>query len=439
MKFFDRKKEISLLQDIKRQSLMNAQFTVLTGRRRIGKTSLVMKAYETDLPVYFFVSRKSEKELCQGFMSELQSKLNITLPGEVSSFAELFEFVMRLSRQQAITLFIDEFQDFQLINPSIFSDMQRIWDLNKENAHINLIVAGSINSLMNKIFRDNKEPLYQRETRTIKLRPFTPQVIKEILNYYNSDYTKEDLLALYSLTGGVAKYIELLMDNGMTTKSAMLNFIIRDGSTFLDEGKVMLIGEFGKEYGTYFSILSAIARGYNTRAQIENITGSAISGYLTRLEGDYELIRKHQPILEKSANKGVRYTLRDNFLIFWFRFIFKYNYMLEIGAYNKLRSLIERDYDVFTGWMLERYFRDKMIESEQFTRIGSWWDRKGENEIDIVAIDEIEEQITFAEVKRNAEKINPALVDDKIRVLLSTEKSLASFTRKVLYLSMTDM
>jgi hypothetical protein len=108
---------------------------------------------------------------------------------------------MELSQTQHITLFIDEFQDFYRVNPSIYSDMQNIWDTYKNTAHINLIVAGSVNTLMNKIFKDKKQPLFGRQTATMHVRPFRPSVLKEIMSEYCPDYKKADLLALYTLTG----------------------------------------------------------------------------------------------------------------------------------------------------------------------------------------------------------------------------------------------
>ena len=63
MRFFDRKEEIASLQEIGRQARENAQFTVVTGRRRIGKTMLVRKAYEDEPMLYFFVDRKAEGDL----------------------------------------------------------------------------------------------------------------------------------------------------------------------------------------------------------------------------------------------------------------------------------------------------------------------------------------------------------------------------------------
>ena len=126
----------------------------------------------------------------------------------------------------------------------------------------------------------------------------------------------------------------------------MLNQLIKSDSIFLGEGKAILIEEFGKDYGIYFSILSAIARGKTSRSEIENVVGKEIGGYLTKLENEYEVISKKQPIFEKSSTKNVRYTIEDNFFTFWFRFIYKYNYMLENENYDP--ELLNSKIAVFT-------------------------------------------------------------------------------------------
>lgn len=441
MKFFDRTQEIRLLKDIKESATENARFTVLTGRRRIGKTSLVMHAYEDDSErmVYLFVARKAEKDLCKGFANEISDKLGIPILGNPDNFADIFEMLMKYSEKENITVFIDEFQDFKYVNPSVYSEMQRIWDLHKSKSKINLIVAGSINSMMNRIFRDKKEPLFQRETSMIKLRPLMPSVVKEIMEFYHPHYTKDDLLALYSFTGGVAKYIEVLIDGKAFTPQDMIDLMVRDGSIFIEEGNVLLIAELGKEYGTYFSILSAIASGKTTRAEIENVVGKEIGGYLTRLENDYELIGKRLPIYSTVTTKNVCYEIRDNFLTFWFRFINRYGFMMEIHAFEKLKSVIKRDYETFTGWMLERYFRQKLQETDDFTRIGGWWDRKGMNEIDIVASDDIERKIEFIEVKRNEDKYRKGILEEKTKAFLKINRDLDGYQKELKCLSLQDM
>ena len=439
MRFFDRTEEIASLKEILELSKKSAQFTVVTGRRRIGKTHLVWKAYENEQILYFFVTRKAEIDLCADYLQEIEYKLGIPMMGKVERFPEIFEYLMKLSIERPLTLFIDEFQEFFRVNKSVYGDMQRIWDMYHTKAHINLIVCGSIFSMMNKIFKNKKEPLYNRQTRFMSIKSFSPAVLKEILTEYNPYYTAEDLLALYSFTGGVAKYVQLLVDAGATTKTKMLNHIVRAESVFLNEGKAVLIEEFGKDYGIYFSILSAIARGKTSRSEIENSVGREIGGYLTRLENEYEIITKKQPVFEKSKTKNVHYVVEDNFLTFWFRFIYKYTYMLEIENYDALKSVISRDYETFSGLMLERYFRRMMIESKEYTRIGSWWDRKGENEIDIVAENELNEEAVFIEVKRKPENFDPDVLNEKIAAFTRATGKFkdCSITQKCL--SMADM
>ena len=439
MRFFDRTEEIASLKEILELSKSNAQFTVVTGRRRIGKTSLVWKAYEDEPILYFFVARKAESDLCSDYLIEIENKLGIPALGRVEHFSEIFEYLMKLSTEHPITLFMDEFQEFFRINKSIYSDMQRIWDLYHTKAHINLIVCGSLFSMMTKIFKNKKEPLYNRQTRFMSIKPFAPAILKEVMTEYNPDHTPEDLLALYAFTGGVAKYVQLLVDAGALTKTKMLNQLIKADSIFLGEGKAILIEEFGKDYGTYFSILSAIARGKTSRSEIEHVIGKEIGGFLTKLEKEYEVISKKQPIFEKSSTKNVRYTIEDNFFTFWFRFIYKYNYMLEIENYDSVKSIINRDYETFTGLMLERYFKRVLIESKAYTRIGSWWDRKGENEIDIVAENELNESAVFIEVKRKAENFNSDALNDKVAAFTRATGKFKNYIVSTKGLSMNDM
>lgn len=439
MKFFGRNKEISELQETNRLSEHTARFTIVTGRRRSGKTSLLLKAYEdvSDM-LYFFVARKSEAELCKDFITEITEKLQIPILGEVSRFADIFKFLMQLSKTRHLTVVIDEFQDFKRVNPSVFSDMQKIWDLNKGEAHINLVVCGSVYSLMNVIFKGSKEPLYGRQTGEIKVTAFPPSTIREILACYNPSFTAEDLLALYLYTGGVAEYVEMMMDSGATNKTLMMEKFVCKNSYFINEGKNMLIEEFGRDYTRYFEILQLIASGHTTRSELESIMKTELAGYITKLENDYSLISRNMPMFQKN-NRNIRYQIEDNFLRVWFRYIYKYSYMLEVGANGKLKALMEKDYTTYSGRVLERYFRAVMIESEEFTRIASWWDRKGENEIDIIAADELEQRVTFYEVKRQAKDINIGILKDKAVQFFNTTGSFQKFSVDYKGLSLDDI
>lgn len=441
MRFFDRETEFEKLREIEDLSHEVAQFTIITGRRRIGKTEMVKKFYENRTMLYFFVARKAEADLCDIFIEEIRTKLHIPImDSKGMSFATIFKFIMELSQNQHITLFIDEFQDFYRVNPSIYSDMQNIWDNYKNKAHINLIVAGSVNTLMNKIFKNKKEPLFGRQTSTMHIRPFKPSVLKEIMAEYYPNYKKSDLLAIYTLTGGVAKYVELLIDRKKFTEKKMLDMFFERDSYFLPEGKNMLVDEFGKDYGIYFSILTLIAQGRNTRSELEQTLNiKELSGYLKNLSEEYGLISKMQPIYEKSTNKNVHYTIDDQFLKFWFRFVYKYTHIIEAGGNEKLKTIAERDFTTVSGKSLEHYFNEVLKETGNYTRLGYWHDRKGENEIDIIAEDEVDNKIEFIEVKRQAKNFDEEILRGKVESFMNTVGSFNGY--EIIYrgLSIEDM
>lgn len=229
-----------------------------------------------------------------------------------------------------------------------------------------------------------------------------------------------------------------MMDAGATTKEQMTERFIAKNSYFIYEGKNMLIEEFGKDYARYFEILQLIASGYTTRGEIESIMKIELSGYLTKLENDYSLISRYIPMFQKT-NRNIRYQIEDNFLRVWFRYIYKYGYMIEVGANKKLKMVMDKSYTTYTGKVLERYFIAKMIESEEYTQIASWWDRKGENEIDIIAADELEQKVIFYEVKRQAKDINLGILKDKAEHFFQATGKFKKFDIGYQGLSMEDM
>lgn len=427
MKFYNREDELRMLKQIELLSHEEAQMTVVVGRRRIGKTQLLLKATEEKPTLYFFMTRKAESLLCQDFIEEAQNKLNLPI-GSYTSIGKLFQHLMLLSKEHPFNLILDEFQELDRINSSTFGEIQKIWDLHKRDSRMNLLISGSIYSLMHKIFESNKEPLFSRAGKIIRLRPFKVSVLKQILSDFYPDYTADDLLALYTFTGGVAWYVELFMKYKAFTRSKMIKLITEENSLFLSEGKNILIEEFGKDYTIYFSILECIARGLTTRGDIETaLNGVELGGYLSRLEKDFSVISQRRPIFARPSSKQVKYTIEDNFLSFWFRFIYKYQSYIEAGSFEYLRRIVERDYPTFSGLMLERYFKEKYRESGEYTSIGGFWDRKGENEIDIIAVNEFERMVEIVEVKRNADRIDWGVLKQKGNYFLSNSQELKGY------------
>lgn len=409
MKFYNRENEIAELKRICNLSFThNSRMTVLTGRRRIGKTSLIKKAFEdSDAPMlYFFTGRKAEVALVNDFVREIHDKLHGYVPEGLRSVTGVMRHLFELAKTERFTLVIDEFQEFTNVNPSVFSDLQNLWDSYRSETRMNLVLSGSVMSMMRRIFTDAHEPLFGRADNIISLRPFRIKVVKDILKDYNPEYTNEDFLALYSITGGIPKYIELFCDNGHVTCESMLRFSVSYMSPFIDEGRNLLITEFGRDYGTYFSILLAIAQGRTSQAEITAaLGGMAIGGHLERLENTYNIISKFRPVMSKPGSKNtVRFRISDNFMQFWFRFIERNRSMVELDNYDDLRKVVMRDYPTYSGLMLEKYFRQKLTEEGGFRELGSWWEAKAgkeANEIDIVGIRTEGKSALIAEVKRN--------------------------------------
>ena len=440
MEFYDRTNELTELQRIQNLSFSDhSRLTVVTGRRRIGKTSLIMKSVEGLPTVYLFVGRKAEATLCSEFIPVISQSLDTFVPAEIRTFRSLFQYLMELASNKAFNLVIDEFQEFYNIDESVYSDMQNIWDAYRRKSKMNLIVSGSIYSLMQKIFQSKKEPLFGRADNIIKLSAFDLSTLKDIMRDYRSGYTNDDLLALYSFTGGVPKYVELFCDNQMLSVDEMISFMVRENSPFTDEGKNLLIEELGKNYATYFSILSAISGGINTQPGIEAALGDkSIGGQIKRLIEDYNIIVRQRQILAKEGSQTVRYEIQDNFLRFWFNYFDRYRSLIEIKNFVGLQSIIKKDYPTYSGIMLERYFKQQFAESFQYRAIGSWWELKGyQNEIDIVGLKLEKNQAVVAEVKRQKKNFKPELLVAKTEHL--KQKLLPKYRIEMRCLSLEDM
>jgi len=434
VKFYNRINELKKLSKIESLSHKNSQMTIIIGRRRIGKTTLVKEAFKKK--VYFFVAKKDESLLCEEYVDILSNSLNIKIFGEFKKFSKLFEYILEISKSLHFTLIIDEFQEFIKINPSIYSEMQNLWDSYKYKSKLNLVLCGSIYSLMKKIFENKKEPLFGRVDNKIMLKPFDIITQKEILLDHNKNLTNIDLLSFYILTGGVAKYIEIFIQNRAFNFDAFLNTIFDEDSLFLDEGKNLLIEEFGKDYTVYFSILSLMASSKTSRSEIESILQKDIGGYLDRLENEYNLVRKVRPIFSKEGSRNVKYEIIDNFLSFWFRFIYKYKSSIEIENYDYVKEIVKRDFNSFAGKFLEKYFMEKLKLTKKYSQIGSYWERGNKNEIDIVALNERDKILLISEVKLNQKRLSK---EKLIKKSIKLTEMFKDYKIKYMLFSLDDM
>lgn len=416
MRFYGREKELSMLSSIKERSLTESTFTTVLGKRRVGKTALILESVRGTKYVYLFVTRLDQKMLCER-MQRAASDAGIDIPGRIETVGDLLKALMMHSRVEPITVIIDEFQEFRNVDPSIFGDIQMVWDSYRDGAHIDLIVSGSVHSMMVSIFEDEKQPLFRRPTSKIRVEPFPLAQMKSILQEHNPDLTHEDELMMFMLTGGVPYYVAALIDSGATSAEKILETALSNGSIFLTDGKDILISEFGKDYRTYFSILQLISQGRERRPEIENVIGTEAGAYLERLQKVYSFAKQISPVPGKPNARNSRWTVSDMYLRFYFRFVQPYSDYIELGRSDLHLRSVRAGLAEYEGRALEDFFRRRISEESEFTQIGGFWNRDGTIEIDIVVIDDIGKTAELIEVKRNPAKLDMGKLKEKSKAV----------------------
>lgn len=417
MKFYNRQQELQKLKQLDEYSLKEGVMTVLTGRRRVGKTLLALHHTKGKRALYLFIGRKEEHLLCQELSEEIKKHFNIPIIGEIRYFRDIFSLIVELAKKERLIVIFDEFQEFFYINPSVYNDIQKLWDLNKYNCKLHVIFIGSVYSLMHKIFESEKQPLFGRADRILQIKPFTLKTLADILKD-NKIFHEKTFFNFYVTAGGMPKYLDIFLKADVKNLDDILDLILEEDSLFLNEGKNLLIEEFGREYLTYFTILEFISQGKTGRGELESLLGKDIGGYLQRLEQDYGIIHRYRPIHAKPKTRNQKFKITDNFLNFWFRFIYRYRTAIEMENFSYVKTIIKRDYATYCGPMLEQFFQQLFAETGKFNHIGSYWERDNKNEIDVVALNDLQKEIFIGETKLNKSKISLKTLRERGQSLL---------------------
>lgn len=448
MRFYGREEELATLRSFFKTVCQKeiSQMVTVIGRRRVGKTTLILKAFEEErLPVfYFFVERRtSEAELIQSWLNEISRIYQVEFPPTLKTIAELVSYLMTLSKSKPCVCIIDECQELNAVAPNTWSQLQKVWDLKKNQSQMLLVMSGSIISAMEDIFGNDSQPLYGRPSGQITMRPFAPAMIKKIVQTENPQATQEDVLMAYAMTGGVAKYLELFAETDSFSADKMLDYLCSmQGAWLRSEGDIYLANEFRSDAQTYFQILRAIADGANKWNEIESrINGvSQLSPYLSRLER-FGIIRKVQPVMQEGKRRTTKYFINDPYFLFWLSFITPLipKSMAEASDWQGMKKYCLDRLDTFLGRTLERWFIETYRRAYRWEIVGGWWDKNGQNEIDIVAINTSEEKIEFVEVKRNPGKYDESKLKLKATAFLRDNTKLADYEMSYRGLSIEDI
>lgn len=407
MKFYDRATELTLLRDLTERSAQFSQFTAIFGRRRVGKTELVRQHIQNG-GIYFFVEKRPANALLAEFSATLKS--HITHAPTFTSWQDFFVFLFAETQHRHLIVVFDEFQNFLTVDPAIYSILQGVWDTWHKQSRIHLIAIGSVVGLMKKVFQDAKEPLYGRLTQEVDLSPLPIEAIYQIatdLGFQSST----DILTLYGIFGGMPRYYEIIESMGLggsTIHQILHRALFTPFAPFRNEMRDIILSEFGGTAHTYLAILEAIATGKTRRSEIAGPAGlpaTSLSKYLRELSDLFDLIEREVPITEQSwKTKKSRYKIRDPFITFWMRFIYRQLSIYESGNFPYFLNRLNTCVAEFMGFAFENITRELLLKLNlhnrapfYFHRIGRWWDRQ--SEIDLVALNSETRQTLFVECK----------------------------------------
>jgi AAA+ ATPase superfamily predicted ATPase len=417
--FVDRAGELAFLEEQWRRE--RASFVVVYGRRRIGKTALVSHFLSKRRGLYFLATEESETQNRAAFRTlaaefsgnELLASSN-TADWELV-FKALFEPAPGRNKQDRLAIAIDEFQYLAKANPAFPSILQKIWDSFLSGKNVMLILCGSSVSMMESSVLSYNSPLYGRRTGQIRLEqiPFS---------YYGAFFpgkSERELVERYAVTGGVPKYIEFF-ESGNLNREIQRNILTTSG--FLYNEPAFLLRMEVSEIGSYYSLIKVIAAGNRKLSQIAaalELKQSGISKYLNTLI-TLGILEREVPVTEENPDKSKRglYRIKDNFLQFWFRFVFPRMGYIELGRSGEVMEQIKQNFiDGHVSYVWEDICREKMWVLDfkkrwgfSINRCGRWWNK--ESEIDIVAYDSSGLDMIFGECKFSSKKTGTAVLRD---------------------------
>nr|WP_314656537.1 ATP-binding protein [uncultured Fusobacterium sp.] len=407
MNFINREKELeSLNKEYKKKN----SFVVLYGRRRVGKTTLIKEFIKDKKVFYFFADKQNENLQIERFKNQISERFKneFLKKIEIKEWDTLFDYLLTKTQNEKFVLVIDEFQYLCMINKNFSSIFQRIYDKKLKDKNIMIILCGSLISMIYSETLAYESPLYGRRTAQIKLQPIK-------FKYYNKFFKNksiQDLIELYSITGGIPKYI-LSLDRD---KSALYNIEnnILDKNNYLYSEPKFLLQEEVNDLSRYFSILNAISIGHTKMSAISSylqINAGGLSPYISKLI-DLDILEKEVPITENIENtKKVLYKIKDNYLKFCFSYVYPYQSYLEIENLTYIKNKIENEFDLYVSKIYEDLARESIWENAPFPllKVGRWWDK--EIEIGIIGLGE-NNKIVFGECKYSKKLIGLNILNE---------------------------
>lgn len=413
MKFINRAEEIKML--LQRWGGNKSEFVVLYGKRRVGKTELILQLLNKKKGgVYFLGDKRSESEQLFEMGTVIGSYFSdqILMNNGFKNWEELFQYLKDHVKKRTL-LAIDEFPYLIENNPALPSIFQKAWDQTLKNLPLYLILCGSSISMMESEVLGAKSPLFGRRTGQLLIHPFSFQDSKKFI----PSRSFENSLELFSISGGMPAYLKEFGDKFYSLKYLLENKVLARDQLLFRDMEIILREEL-REPRHYLSILRSIAYGKRKFSEIVNDTRlgtNLLPKYLGILE-DLRLIEKELPATEKNPALSKRglYKIADPYTQFWFLFIYPFRSSLEVG--NKVNSMMKfkQQFHAVVEKMYEKIAAEILIKYDglpfPIQRIGRWWEDS--EEIDLVALNEEKNSILFSEVKWSNKLVGTNILED---------------------------
>ena len=412
MKFIGRKSE---LEKLNTEYGRDSSFVVIYGRRRVGKTTLIKEFLKEKTAFYFLATEELESQSMKRLAGVISRTTKNTLlqKAAFTDWLDLFHVIADYKPEEKKVLVIDEFPYLVKTNSAFPSILQNAWDEILKDSNVMLILSGSLIGIMQKYALSYDSPLYGRRTAQMRLAPlpFTDVYAVQQMPF-------DQAVEQYAVTGGVPKYLEFFED-GRPLEEQLKDTVLSKNGFLYEEPNFLLKSESATAVN-YFSIMKAIADGNHKLGKIAGVLGqetSALTPYLATLS-DLGFVEKRTPITEKKPEKSRKglYLIADNFIRFWFRYVYPYKGELELDNVQIVLDEMNQDFrEKFVAFAYEDICKTIFSElckngSIPFvpSRIGSYWlnNFDTDTEIDVMSVDHQNKRVFAGECKYHAKPVD---------------------------------
>jgi len=403
--FVGRDRELQVLDEL--WGSQHAEFLILYGRRRVGKTQLLKTwAERSQARVFYWVADPTSSfDQLRSFSQTLYNFRSRRSPAsenfDYGSWRQAFEVMAELAEQERVAIFLDEFTYLLEAEHGIAGILQNVWDHVLSEANLLLVLSGSHLGMMQRQILSYQAPLYGRATAKLQLQPLR---FGDMTPYFPK-YAAEERVALYAMLGGVPAYWERVQQSLSISENIRKLFLTPN--TLLQDEPRLLLQAFLKEQRNYVTILKALASGATIPTEISPKTGLPVSQIPQYLENLIEtgFVARKTPVTRHENTKLGRHVITDPFLRFYFRFLSHRQSQLAFGVQEQALDEIKRHLLDFIGtYTWEELCREWLLKASAFKRlpfktdqVGSAWTRAAQ--VDVVGINRMEKTIYLGECK----------------------------------------